>query len=639
LDPIRHDPELSAELKRLLGPLRLRLDALLRKELAQRVTLGMGKWVLVMSLVVLGSCLLDEWLDRSGGTAGWVRIICNLVQIGLGIYLSWLWIYQPISRRPSLAQLAASVESISGKLDHELVTALDYLEGTGVGAHGLLVAEVARRGVELSHNASWERALPAGRTQKGILLTAAGLAPILILFVLYPAWMIALLGRQLGFDSDIPRGILIELAGPVILPEGEEGKIGVRVRFDSLVAKPEYPPGSLVFRGADGSRRELPLGESPVDETWIAEIPGDLGSGRLQAFLGSSRSDKVDLVRVARPVLSIQSAKVDLPGWVGKKPDGSAWPGSGEAGDLGGWAGSTASIDIASSVPLVSLEFRRISGEGESQKTEIIPVGIEPGSQKAKVQIVLGPEDRLWQAEAVSVDGLGTRNPLRRRVDIWAEVPPRVELLSELMLPGSPASNFSGKNRSTALRQALEEHEVDGVPVPIGGRFRVGWNASSRSGIQSARMVYRVNAGDWKTFPLPLVSALDKDAAFLPELGVFENTPEEGEVTFHPMTSADPNLSPGGTEAGGRFDFRISPIVGLRPGDRIEYAIEVVDRHPSGMVGRSPSRVKDVVGLEDFLGWWTRREKEQEKLRDLRLRQGSVFEGFLPGSTTTPQKR
>ena len=639
MDPSRLAPELPAELKPLLGPLRLRLDALARKERARRVLLGLGKWILVLGMVVLVSCLLDDWLDRLGGTPGWVRILLNLSQIGLGIWLGWRWIYRPASGLPSIAELAVSVESISGTLDHELVTALDYLEGQGVHAHGALVADVARRGVELSQGAHWEKALPGGRTQKGILLAAAGLLPVLVLFVLYPSWMIALLGRQLGFDLGIPRGILIALAGPVILPEGEEAKVGVRVRFDSAAAKPENPIGSLVYRGMDGSRRELLLGESPVEDTWIAEVPGDLGAGRLQAFLGSSRSDKVDLVRVARPVLSIRAAKVDLPAWVGKRPDGSPWPGSAEAGDLAGWVGSTATIEIASSAPLVSMAFRRISGEGESQKTEIIPVPLEPGSQQAQVKIVLGPEDRLWQAEAVSVDGLGTRSPLRRRVEIWAEVPPRVELLSELMLPGAPSGILVGKNKTAALRQALEEHEVDGVPVPVGGRFRVGWNASSRSGIQSARMVYRVNAGDWKTFPLPLVMPKEKDGAFLPEFGVFEQTSEDGEVTFHPVAATDPNLSPGGTEAGGRFDFRVGPIQGLRPGDRIEYAIEVVDRHPSGMVGRSPSRVKDVVGLEDFLGWWARREKEQEKLRDLRLRQGAVFEGFLPGSTNTPPKR
>ena len=639
MDRIRLTPELPAELRNLLGPLRSRLEALARKERAHRVTLGMGKWILVMGLMVLLSCLVDELLDRSGGTAGWVRIVLNLTQIGLGILLGWRWIYRPASTRPGLSQLAASVESISGKLDHELVTALDYFDGSGVEAHGPLVAEVARRGVELSREASWDLAIPRGRTTRGILLAIAGLAPFLILIALYPAWMVALLGRQLGLDLDIPRGIVLELAGPVILPEGEEAKVGVRVRFDSAAAKPENPLGSLVYRGADGSRRELLLSESPVEETWFAEVPGDLGAGRLQAFLGSAKSVNVDLVRVARPVLSIHSAKVDLPGWVGRRPDGSAWPGSAEAGDLGGWAGSKATIAIASSAPLVSMVFRRISGEGESQKTEIIPVVLDPGSQQATVQIDLGPEDRLWQAEAVSVDGLGTRNPLRRRVEIWAETPPRVELLSELMIPGTPSGIFAGKNKNTALRQALEEHEVDGVPVPVGGRFRVGWNAASRSGIASARMVYRVNGQDWKSFPLPLVTAKEKDGAFLPELGVFEQTPEDGEVTFFPMPATDPNSSPGGTEAGGRFDFRVSPIQGLRPGDRLEYAIEVVDRHPSALVGRSPARVKDVVGLEDFLAWWTRREKEQEKLRDLRIRQGAVFEGFFPGSSATPPKR
>ncbi len=49
-------------------------------------------------------------------------------------------------------------------------------------------------------------------------------------------------------------------------------------------------------------------------------------------------------------------------------------------------------------------------------------------------------------------------------------------------------------------------------------------------------------------------------------------------------------------------------------------------------MGRSSSRVKDVVVIDDYLGWLARREREQERLRELRTRQTAVFEGLLPGT-------
>ncbi len=640
---MRPTPETQAELARLVAPIRARLALLARQERLQRVAAGIGKWLAVMGLLLVLCCLLDEVIDRQGGTPIWFRLFMSIGQVGFGLFLGWLWLVRPILEKLTLARLALSVESVTDGLDHELVTALDYLQGEGVMAHDGLVAEVARRGAKLAERASFEKALPTGRSSKALFRALAGLAPLILLLIVAPVWMLALLQRQLGLDIAIPRSIQVTLVGPIVLPEGEEGQVTAVVKLGQGDPNTEGMVGKLVYRGKDGSRRELPFfvpAQSVYrSNEWIASIPADLSSGKVQAFFGSARSEKVDLVRLVRPILTVGAAKVDLPSWVGKRPDGSPWPGHAEAGDLGGWVGSTATISLVASTPLLSLEFKRISGEGSTQVTEVIPVNIHPGESTAHISLALGVGDKLWQAEAVSVDGLASRNPLRRRVEVWQEIPPQVELLSELMIPDTAGSLLLGKNKTTALRQALEEHEVDGVPVPIGGRFRVAYSATSRAGIASARMVYRVNSQDWKTFPLPLVPGSGTEGAFIPELGVFEKTPEEGEVTFHPVKAADPNLSPGGNEAGGRIDFRVAPIQGLRPGDRIEYAIEVTDRHPTGLVGRSPSRFKDAVGLEDFLAWWSRREREQEKLRDLRLRQGAVFEGYFPRSTPSPQIR
>jgi len=637
------DSEVQASLARHLAPVRSRIAQLVRIEQSRRLFSGIGWWLFAMALLLLTCCLVDDVWDRSGGTPQIVRLFMTFGQLAMGLYLAYRWIWQPLCEPISETRLAVSVESSVGGMDHELVTVLEYAHGSPPRAHESFLEELASKSAGRSLSAGWEGVLKQGRSRKAALFAALGLAPILLLLALFPGWMLTLLARQLGWDKEIPRRNHLVLPASLVLPEGEEGQVEVG-------AEPSDPGGvgRVVFQGKDGSVREWTLEEN---EPRVMRIGAEIGAGRIQAFVGYSRSEKMELVRLNRPVLGVNTASVQLPAWVGKRPDGSMWPGTTESGDLGGWNGSRASLVLESSVPLKEARLRVVRSEsaGETSGTtgasrEVpareIPVELNADGTQFTAQLDLTDGDRLWQAEAVSRDGLKTRVPLRRTIDVWQPVAPRVELLPELMIPTTPGALFAGRNKAMALRQALEENEVEGIPVPLGGRFRVAYAAASRAGLGQVRMVYRINgATQWKVLPLPEVESKSANGEFIRELGVFARTPEDAEIPFFAMPATDPAITPGKLEGGGRFDFRIAPLKELKPGDRLEYAIEVEDRHQPPMVGRSVTRIKDVVNLEEFLAWWSRKEKEQEKLRELRLRQGKVFEGYFQGSRPNPPSR
>jgi hypothetical protein len=52
--------------------------------------------------------------------------------------------------------------------------------------------------------------------------------------------------------------------------------------------------------------------------------------------------------------------------------------------------------------------------------------------------------------------------------------------------------------------------------------------------------------------------------------------------------------------------------------------------------GQSEILIKEVVGVDELLAWWRRKEKETEKLMQLKNKQSTVFEGFLPNLPPKP---
>ena len=615
------------ELGGLLAPVRARLAVLARRERWGRTALGVGGWLAVMALVLLVCTLVDNQLDRANpldGTPFWARMAMRAILIGLAGWLAWFWIIAPALLAPlDENTLATSVEKTNPAFNHGLVTALSYARGTAMPAHEALVRALAEESTNRALRGDWTTALEPGRARRGTAHALLGLAPLLALLAWNTPWMLTLLARQVGFDTPIPRGVSITLVaegGRLNLPTGEEGSLELQVE----PAAHSDTDCQLILAQPDGSRRAIQAAPGEV------LIPADWSSGTILARLGSARSaNTVELVRLDRPVLEISSVTVHLPDWVGKQADGQPWPGWSRAGDVAGWEGSTVELRLACSQATRQINLEKVDSQGIAQ-----PVAMElsDGGRMGYARLIMGKDDRLWQATAVSDAGLATRFPLRRRLEAWSAQPPDVEILPELMLPDTPEKLLAGQDRARALRQALEEHELDGVPIPLGGRFRIAYRAASRAGIARARLVFRVGDGAWKNLPLPETAASNGMGDFMADFGVFARTTEAQEVPFHAMAETAATASPGRERAGGRFDFRIGPLGNVRAGDRIEYYIEVEDRRSPALVGRSSSRVKDVVVIDDYLGWLARREREQERLRELRTRQTAVFEGLLPGT-------
>jgi hypothetical protein len=105
-------------------------------------------------------------------------------------------------------------------------------------------------------------------------------------------------------------------------------------------------------------------------------------------------------------------------------------------------------------------------------------------------------------------------------------------------------------------------------------------------------------------------------------------------VPFHAFTARDA-LVPR-TLGGGRLEFQTSDLlgakgrkIGLRPGDQIEFYVEVFNRNPDGLeavAGRSETRVKTLVTGDDFVRWMLDTLQEESRLRQLEARQRGVFD-------------
>src|SRR5262249_4892180 len=148
-------------------------------------------------------------------------------------------------------------------------------------------------------------------------------------------------------------------------------------------------------------------------------------------------------------------------------------------------------------------------------------------------------------------------------------------------------------------RPFAEDFEVDGMPVPVGGRIRIGYSCSGPYGLGRAQLVYRVlkksqadgeqqlKESRWVSLPLVEVASTDKAGPFLLRHGVFQNSGIRDQVPFHAVESRDP-MDMGRLEGGGRFDFQTKGIpdgeggvLDLQPGDQVEFYIEVfADKSP-----------------------------------------------------------
>src|SRR5437773_2148247 len=92
----------------------------------------------------------------------------------------------------------------------------------------------------------------------------------------------------------------------------------------------------------------------------------------------------------------------------------------------------------------------------------------------------------------------------------------------------------------------------------------------------------------WYPNPLQEKKGKPEAGSFLLHWGVFEHSDNEEQIEFHAIPSANPELVLGRKVGGGRFDFHVAKIlkdrhgvtIPLKPGDQVEYKIEVFPAWP-----------------------------------------------------------
>ncbi len=234
------------------------------------------------------------------------------------------------------------------------------------------------------------------------------------------------------------------------------------------------------------------------------------------------------------------------------------------------------------------------------------------------------PEHTGYRVECEDENGFKNLFPPRRGIAHAPDEPPMVTLLQEV---------FADPSR---LDQ-LEDRYVNGMPITLAGQMMVGYAARSPLGLRAAQIVFRVNEGPYEILPLNLTTGdPEKVGRWVPELGLFEKSGDQGQVEFYPIPAANPNEAPSGLEGGGRYNFQISALTKINPdgsrakleiGDRVEFFVEVFDRDPTPdrQPGRSETRIKTVVTNAQLQDWFRQQAQTADKLRMLEERQRGVF--------------
>ena len=179
-----------------------------------------------------------------------------------------------------------------------------------------------------------------------------------------------------------------------------------------------------------------------------------------------------------------------------------------------------------------------------------------------------------------------------------------------------------------------EDHEVEGIPILLGERFRLDYRCAARYGLSHAQIRYRV---------IPRTGNIDEEAGkinreeFLPlplgpPRGAKGPISEKARKEFSTKPPADEDAIPD-TEGGGRSDFNTAGIADgkgglqeLKEGDRIQFYVEVFGK-AGGPPGQSAVREKEVVSLKEYLGWMEKKEDLKERTRFLEEQQRTARPG------------
>lgn len=541
-------------------------------------------------LVLLASA--DWGWDLLEEVPRWGRILITATAWGSFAALA-LRFLPSAAIRPSSATVATLVERQWPEFEFRLVTSAQVEDGQSFARQ--VAGEAARMGM----GQDWSRVLDARplRAALAALLPAAG--AVGLFWILQPDTAFALASRLTRLsDETIPRATVMGGEAVIHAPQGE----AVQVVFTWMGRPPAN--GLLRWRGTDGQRLEIPMEVS--EGQLVANLPAEAGDGTMRAWAGDGRHGPSRLQRQMRPVPVLGSARALLPAWRGTTPSGDRFAAELADGEAEALPGSEIEIAFDAGTPLADCQATVIP-HGDSARPRVARGKVDGAG--GTVRFMLAGGDSRYEIQAVSLEGLLARPALTRRCRPLPEDPPQVAWLAE-HVPGANAE---------------DDEDIDGLPVVIGTQFRVAYRTASPAGVARAEFHYRIqNKTDWRMIKLAETTAKPEWGGFDVRRGLFSR--QRGQIfDFYAPPSPEPEKIPGRSDAWGRFDFHIEGLPELRLADRIEYKVVAHDLRPRPLTGESETRIKEVVGADELLAWLRRREREQEKLRQLRLDQLGVF--------------
>jgi hypothetical protein len=640
---------------------------------------GGARWLTVTVLLLAIACTIDWFIDRrqeTPWTLRWAMLLVQIVAAAVGVIVLLL---PPLLRRLSDSRLALWVEDKAPGLSHRLISAvqLNQPDADTDGMSPELIAVVTLEAEAATVPMSFAALVDPRRLRWSVGLLSPLMLAVAVVLALWPETVVALVERQFLADRDIPRSIhLASETAETVWPAGDEGVLRFRVTGAEL---PDDLQGQVRVdpEGLPSERYPLTLEarDGTAKATYVARVPASSADFHYHAWLHHSRTRRPAHVHFEpRPVVKKQEAWVLLPGYCGLRPNWriqAALDGLPLAMGLPRppvaltalepfeefqrgadivrrLPGSSARVTAEIQKPVVEARLEVLGqsgGAGEKVRREI-PLTLTEEGQQAEGLFRLEPGDTAYRIVVRDRHGFANGDPPRRGIRTVPLDPPQVALLPEHF-------RYAGDTGS------LEDYEVEGMPVPLGGKIRIGYFASAPYGLGRGQLRYRVLRGNqpmeaqvpddevpWIGLRLTEKLASEATGPFDPQRGLFILSGENDQVEFHAMPSLDPDKV-GGKEGGGRFDFQTKGIpdgkgglLDLKVGDRIEYYVEVFDRVPEAdrLPGRSEIRVKNIVSAAEWLAWKREKERQEERLHQLESKQRGVFGGVtLPPEDDLPR--
>lgn len=586
---------------------------------------GLSKCLLFVLPLLFVACFADWVWDIEEETPFIVRLTMTSSWLSLFIVSITYHVFAPAAKNFSEDDAALKIERTFPEFDHRLITVLQLSrpDARFDKKSGKLLSELTDEVVRCYPDFNFNKALETQKIKDAAYKFAPAMLFMIIAFVAAKDTTKALFQRQLLQNVPIPRNTTFEnLPDKIILAEGEEASIF----FDLSLTKGYTPNTGKVKWKSDDGKSLLFAAEPDENGKWKATFASSIENGTVTVRIGDGRAGPIPFIRNNRPTLEMISAKLLMPDWYGKRPDGSPYEKIFPKGDIEGIVGSIVQVAFKSSQPLKEASLI-IKNADLNLTPDSTPCVLDKNNDSFVVRFALKNGNTRYQVNCSNQYGLESNPNWQRKLTVQDTPEPLVTLLPE-QIPG--VTRIPGKDEDT---------EIDGLPVLIGKQFRVAYKSECGSGLSSAKFRYRINEkGDWQTLPLQeFKPESEKLGKFLLESGAFENSSPKAVIDFYPIPSQAPWETPDRRTAGGRFDFQIGTLKNIRVGDKIEYFVEVTDMNPtSPKTGQSEIFVKEVVGVDELLAWWRRKEKETEKLMQLKNKQAQVFEGFLPNLPMKP---